>query len=71
MKEKVKALRAALFLSQGELAKKIGVNRNTITNYEVGRRKPRFLTLKALIDLAKSNNLDIDFKETAHGDQKV
>lgn len=40
MKDRIKALRRALDLTQGEFALGIGVKRNTIATYESGRSKP-------------------------------
>lgn len=40
MNERLKLLREALNLSQDEFGKRIGSARNTIANYELGRRNP-------------------------------
>ncbi len=40
MNERIKQIRIALNLTQEELGKKIGTARNTIANYECGRRIP-------------------------------
>jgi transcriptional regulator with XRE-family HTH domain len=38
--ERIKELRKAARLTQGELAEKVGVNPHTIKDYEAGRRSP-------------------------------
>lgn len=40
MNERIKQLRKILDLTQQEFADKLGVKRNTIANYEVGRNEP-------------------------------
>ena len=40
MKDRLKALRKELGMSQEEFGEKIGSARNTIANYEIGRRAP-------------------------------
>lgn len=40
MEKRIRELRKALNLNQDELAMKLGVQRSTITNYELGRRVP-------------------------------
>lgn len=40
MKERIKALRKTLGLTQQELADRIGIKRNTISQYEIGRNEP-------------------------------
>jgi DNA-binding XRE family transcriptional regulator len=62
MKENVKKLRQILFWSQTDLATAIGVTRGTINNYESGHRSPRFRELKALVQLAKQHNIDVNFE---------
>lgn len=40
MGERIKALRLALGLTQQEFAERLGVKRNTIAQYEIGRNEP-------------------------------
>ena len=40
MNERIRKLRKALDLTQQEFAERIGVKRNTIANYEIGRNEP-------------------------------
>lgn len=40
MNERIKKLRKALGLTQQEMAEKLGIKRNTIAQYEIGRNPP-------------------------------
>lgn len=40
MKDRIKSLRKILGITQQEMADKIGIKRNTIANYEIGRNEP-------------------------------
>ena len=48
MNERLKLLRETLKLSQDEFGKRIGSARNTIANYELGRRTPSNTIVKAI-----------------------
>ena len=48
MNERLKELRDLLGLSQEDFGKRIGSARNTIANYELGRRTPSNTTVKAI-----------------------
>lgn len=43
---KLKILRKGKKLTQGEVAEQMGLNRSTISNYEIGRRMPSIKELK-------------------------
>lgn len=47
---RIKTAREAAHLSQGDLAEKLGVTRQTISAYERGQREPRLGTWKSLSD---------------------
>lgn len=40
MKERIKTLRKQLKMTQEDFAKRLGLARNSIANYEIGRREP-------------------------------
>ncbi|QCT70857.1 XRE family transcriptional regulator [Eubacterium maltosivorans] len=40
LKERIKALRKQLKMTQEDFAKRLGLARNSIANYEIGRREP-------------------------------
>ena len=54
---KLKALRQARNLTQAELAKLLGVDRTTVTQWECGKSLPRASTL---IEIAKILKCDVD-----------
>lgn len=49
-KDELRALRLQDGLSQGELAKKLGVGRSTVSMYESGQREPDFEMLEKIAD---------------------
>lgn len=46
--EKLKALRNSHYYTQQEIADKLGVTRSTVSNFEIGRRKPEIDILEKL-----------------------
>ncbi|MCI7740106.1 MAG: helix-turn-helix domain-containing protein [Lachnospiraceae bacterium] len=48
MNERLKILRESLGLSQEEFGNRIGSARNTIANYEIGRRNPSNTVVKSI-----------------------
>ena len=48
MNERLKILRESLGLSQEEFGNRIGSARNTIANYEIGRRNPSNAVIKSI-----------------------
>ena len=53
--ERIKFLRETLRLSQEEFGKRIGSARNTIANYELGRRNPSNTVLNAICKTFRVN----------------
>ena len=47
---RLKELREEKELTQSQLAKEIGINRRTLSNYETGAREPDIQTIKKLCD---------------------
>lgn len=56
--ERVKELRDSNDLNKTEFAKKIGVNRTTVTRYETGELKP---TLDVMININKAFGVSLDW----------
>ena len=68
MNERIKKLRKALDLTQQEFADRIGVKRNTIATYEIGRNTP----LDAVINLiCKTFNVSETWLRTGEGEMFV
>lgn len=49
--KKIKTLRKTRGLSQEDLALKLGMQRSTISNYEIGRRSPSLRELEKISDI--------------------
>lgn len=56
--ERIKQLREDNNLNKTEFAKKVGVNRTTITRYETGELKP---TLDVMININKAFGVSLDW----------
>ena len=56
--KRLKELREANNMSQGQLGDKINTTRQSISNYEIGKREPDYETLEALAD---TFNVDINY----------
>ena len=65
MKERVKALRKALDLTQQEFADKIGMKRNTVANYETGRNEPSASVISLI---CKEFNVNEEWLRTGIGE---
>lgn len=59
--EKVKTVRGELYLTQKQLAEKLGVSFATVNRWESQGSVPKFLVMKKFEDFCKENN--ITFKE--------
>lgn len=49
--QKIKSLRKTRGLTQDQLGQKLGVQRATISNYEIGRRSPHLNELQKIADI--------------------
>jgi len=58
---RLKQLREDNFLTQEELAEKIGCAEHTISNWERGKQKPTFRNIRKLAKILKVNPKDIQF----------
>lgn len=65
MNERIKRLRKALGFTQQEFAERIGVKRNTIAQYEIGRNKP----IDSIINLiCREYNVSPEWLQTGEGE---
>ena len=55
MKDRIKAIRIALKLSQREFGERLGVSRDVISNLEYGRVQPKELLLRHICELYSVN----------------
>ena len=55
--EKIREARKSKGITQAELSKKINMHRNSIVNFEAGRRNPR---VKDLIKIAKALSVPVE-----------
>lgn len=58
--EKIKLIRERLFLSQGALAKELGVNLITVNRWENGRTEPNFTAKKAIHELCLKHDIKFE-----------
>lgn len=49
--QKIKSLRKTRGMTQDQLGQKLGVQRATISNYEIGRRSPHLTELQKIADI--------------------
>lgn len=63
--ERIKEVRRALNITQEDFSKKLGTARNTIANYEVGRREPMEATIKSI---CREFNVNYDWLKDGEGD---
>jgi DNA-binding transcriptional regulator YiaG len=56
-------LRMSLGYDQGEFGNVIGVTGGTICNWERGRRWPKMIHIRALVNAAKANNIAMELND--------
>ena len=68
MKERIKELRKSLGITQQEFADKLGLKRNTIATYEIGKAVP---SDRVVSDLCKKYNVNEEWLRTGEGEMFV
>ena len=63
--ERIKLIRNRLNITQDEFSKKLGTTRNTITNYEAGRREPMEATIKSI---CREFNVNYEWLKNGEGE---
>jgi len=64
-KDKVKAVRAQLFITQGQLAKELGCSLLTVGRWENGIKAPSFILEEKFKKFCKDNKIKFDGKNGA------
>lgn len=65
MKERIKKLRKSLDLTQQEFAERLGIKRNTIAQYEIGRNEP---IDAVVISICREFNVNEDWLRNGNGE---
>lgn len=65
MNERIKQLRKELGITQDDFGKKLGLARNSIANYEIGRRIP---TNAVITSICREFNVNEEWLRTGFGD---
>lgn len=65
MSERLKKLRKALDLTQQEFADKLGIKRNTVAQYEIGRNEP---IDAVIISICREFDVNEEWLRTGEGD---
>lgn len=68
MKERIKELRKSLGITQQEFADKLGLKRNTIATYEIGKAVP---SDRVVSDLCNKYNVNEEWLRTGKGEMFV
>ncbi|MGC2661777.1 MAG: helix-turn-helix transcriptional regulator [Bryobacteraceae bacterium] len=55
----VKIIRQRLLMTQAEFAKKLGMSKQMISNYENDLYSPSMTTIKKLMQIAGENNIEV------------
>jgi DNA-binding transcriptional regulator YiaG len=61
--QNIKKLRLSLGLEQSEFCKEFKVTSGTICNWECGRRKPRLIHVRKMVELAKRNKVKVSIED--------
>ena len=59
-KDKVKAVRASLFITQEHLAKELGCTLTTVNRWENGKKLPSFILEQKFKKFCKDNGINLD-----------
>jgi DNA-binding XRE family transcriptional regulator len=61
--ECIKSVRLHIGQNQTEFAKTIGMDKTSVCMYESGKRLPSFPTMRAIVEVARKNGLDISYTD--------
>ena len=68
MKDRIRALRKALDMTQKEFAEKIGLKRNSVASYEIGKNYPMDTVIKSI---CREINVNEDWLRTGEGEMFI
>ncbi len=68
MKERIKMLRKALDMTQQEFADKIGLKRNSVASYEIGKNYPMDTVIKSI---CREFNVNEEWLRTGEGEMFI
>lgn len=68
MNKRIKELRKSLGMTQDDFGKKIGLARNSVANYEIGRRTP---TNAVITSICREFNINENWLRTGEGEMKI
>ena len=68
MKDRIRALRKALDMTQKEFAEKIGLKRNSVASYEIGKNHPMDTVIKSI---CREFNVNEDWLRTGEGEMFI
>ncbi|MEY8377363.1 helix-turn-helix transcriptional regulator [Lachnospiraceae bacterium 56-18] len=68
MKDRIRALRKALDMTQKEFAEKIGLKRNSVASYEIGKNYPMDTVIKSI---CREFNVNEDWLRTGEGEMFI
>jgi predicted transcriptional regulator len=63
----IKKIRKTLLLEQEELAKHLGVSKNSVCRYEWGKTQPRMPVLRKLKAFAEKNGIKVKIEDLTAG----
>ena len=65
----IRELRMRKFLTQAELAEKVGVSESTIAGWEAGRKSPRLRNIRKLAEALRVEPIEISLTTDRRADQ--
>lgn len=68
LNKRIKELRKSLGMTQDDFGKKIGLARNSVANYEIGRRTP---TNAVITSICREFNINENWLRTGEGEMKI
>lgn len=61
MELNIKEIRKRAILTQPEFAEKLGVSTNTISEWELGKKRPSIKNTRKIIEFCKNHNIPLEW----------